>query len=209
MENKETYWSRFADDFEEKNYYVVGKEDMMLLLDETAKQKQLKNTLELACGNGTYTKVLAANSELVVATDFSEEMLHSTKKRLSNFKNVKFEQANAFNLQFEANAFDTVFAANLLHVVPTPEDIIKECKRVLKSTGRIIILDLGIEGITFINKIKMIYRYLKTYGKPPKKGKKLTVSLVVKMLEEEGFNIKEAKLTGNQIKAAFVVAINN
>ena len=46
MIKRETYWSRFAEDFEELNNYVVGKSDMTIILNELSKQKGLKNILE-------------------------------------------------------------------------------------------------------------------------------------------------------------------
>jgi hypothetical protein len=52
---KETYWSRFADDFEEKSIYVIGKEDMDAIHNKLLIQHYLKKTLELGCGPGTYT----------------------------------------------------------------------------------------------------------------------------------------------------------
>lgn len=53
MEQKETYWSRFAGNFEERNYYVIGKPDADLILRKVASQKKLKNVLEPGCGNGS------------------------------------------------------------------------------------------------------------------------------------------------------------
>jgi hypothetical protein len=52
---KETYWSRFADAFEEQSIYVVGKEDMDAIHNKLLTQHDLKKTLELGCGPGTYT----------------------------------------------------------------------------------------------------------------------------------------------------------
>jgi|GEM_PF-2760218 len=49
MEQKETYWSRFADDFDERNYYVVGKSDIDRVADKLASVKNLKSTIELGC----------------------------------------------------------------------------------------------------------------------------------------------------------------
>lgn len=209
MIEKEKYWSRFADDFEERNNYVVGKLDMKTMLNEVSKQKGLKKTLELACGNGTYSQVLAKNSDTLLATDFSEAMVELAKNKLKAFANVKVENADAFNLRSDSNSFDTVFMANLLHVVPNPEDIIVESKRILKKEGRIIILDFGMEGMSYINIIKMIYRYIKSYGKPPAQGKKLNVKSITEMLINQGFNIKVGTLIGHKMKAAFVIAMKN
>lgn len=206
MKEKETYWSRFADDFEERNTYVVGKSDMEVILDEVSKLTGLKNTLELACGNGTYSRVLSKNADKVTVTDFSDEMVDAAKKRLNGFENVSVEKADAFDLQYPENSFDTVFLANLLHVVPNPENIVDEVKKVLKTDGRIIVLDFGVEGMSLLSKIGMIIRYLKTYGKPPSDGMALSTEDIQGLLEEAGFTIEKVSLIGRKSKAAFAVA---
>lgn len=208
---KEKYWSRFADDFEELNNYVVGKSDMDVILNKLSKQKDLKNILELGCGNGTYSKMLAKEADKLLATDFSEEMVNAAKTRLNSISNIKVENANCFNPPYPDNNFDTVFMANLLHIIPEPEKAIAESKRVLKNQGgRIIVIDFTPEGMIFFNKLGLVYRYLKTYGKPPSKrqGQNLTVKKIREMLENTGFKIEETKLIGNKVKAVFIIAKN-
>ena len=209
MSEKEKYWSRYADNFEDLNNYVVGKSDMNIILKKVSELKKLKNTLELGCGNGTYSIALANNVDKLLATDFSDEMVNVTKSRLQSFSNITVEKANCFVLPYATNSFDTIFMANLLHIVSEPEKVITESKRVLKSGGKIIVLDLGMEGMTIFNKIGMIYRYLKTYGKPPVTSQKLTLKKIKNMLENENSTIIEATLLGNKTKATFVSAIAN
>ncbi len=60
---------RILADFDEKNNYVVGESSMAEFLDRVSREKELGYLLEIACGNATYTKVLAANAERIVATD--------------------------------------------------------------------------------------------------------------------------------------------
>ena len=204
---KETYWSRFADNFEEHNNYVVGKSDMDIMINTLSKEKDFGNTLELACGNGTYSRVLAKEAKQLFATDFSTEMVDAAKTRLKAFENIKIEKANCFDLHYSDNSFDTVFMANLLHVIPEPEKAVLESKRVLKAGGKLIIIEVGLEGMTFFDKIGMIYRYLKTYGKPPAKGTKLTVKIIRDILRHSGFEVEKAELIGNKSKAAYIKSI--
>ena len=81
---KEKYWSKFADDFEELNNYVVGKSDMDIILNELSKQKNLGNTLELACGSGTYSELLA--KELFRSAILRQQFRHG---RLGEIMGVK------------------------------------------------------------------------------------------------------------------------
>jgi len=200
---KEQYWSKFADDFEEKNSYVVG-DDMAIILDEVKQQKALKNILELACGNGTYSKILSEEANQLTATDFSDEMVQVATNRLKNFDNIKVEKADCFNMQYEDSTFDTIFMANLLHIIPEPEKAIAECQRVLKKDGRLIVVSFTSEGMTIINRILMILRYLKTYGKPSPFAHNLTISKTEEILIKNGFQLTESKLLGQKMKAIFV-----
>ena len=189
---KETFWSRFADDFEERNNYVAGKDEIENLKNHLSEIKDLGHTLELGCGDGAFSKVLVNNANYLIATDWSEEMVLAVKHKLAKLSAVEVQKENCMGLSFKDESFDSVFMANLLHVIPNPEKAISECKRVLKPSGRLIILSFTADGMSFFNKLGMIYRYLRTYGKPPKQSTVLTVPKVTKMLEKEGFEVQRA-----------------
>jgi len=204
---KETYWSKFADDLEERTNYVVGKNDIEIIKTVLAEQKNLGKTLELGCGNGTYSKILIREADYLTATDFSDEMVAVSKNRLKGIENISIEKANCFNLSYPDSSFDTVFMANLLHIIPEPEKAVAEAKKVLSKNGKLIVISFTTEGMTFFSRLGMVYRYLKTYGKPPPAAQTLTVRKTRKMSEESGFKIEEAKLVGNKSKAIFLRAV--
>lgn len=203
---KETYWSRFADDFEERNNYVAGKQNIKAIQKALSDQMISGNVLELGCGNGTYSKILAQTAEQVLATDYSDEMVSASNNRLKTFDNVRVEKENCFCLSYPDASFDSVVLINLLHIIPGPEKAILESKRVLKKNGNIIVVSFTMEGISLFNKMGMIYRYLRTYGKPPKTAQTLTLDKTRRLLEKSGFMIKAARLVGNTAKAIFIRA---
>ena len=136
-------------------------------------------------------------------------MVAISKERLEGIGNVSVVKANCFNLSYPDSSFDTVFMANLLHIIPEPEKAVAEGKRVLKKNGRLIVISLTTEGMTFFSKLGMLYRYLKTFGKPSPTAQKLTVQKTQEMLKNCGFKVEEAKLIGNNSKAIFINAIAN
>lgn len=206
---KETYWSKFANDLEERTYYVVGKNDIEVIKTFLTKQKTLGKILELGCGNGTYSKILIREAKYLTATDFSDEMVAVTKKRFKGIGNISVEKENCFSLSYPDSSFDTVFMANLLHVIPEPKKAVAEGKRVLNKNGRLIVISFTTEGMTFISKLGMIYRYFKTYGKPSSTAQTIKVQETREMLKSCGFTVEEAKLIGNKSKAIFLNAIAN
>lgn len=206
MIHKERDWSHFADDFEERNYYVIGKTDVKLILNKVASLNKLKNVLELGCGNGTFSKVLAKNSDSLLVTDLADEMVEASKNRLKSFDNIKVEKANCFDLPYPDNNFDVVFMANLIHIIPNPGNAILQCKRVLKKNGFLIVIDYTQKGMEARYKLGMVCRYFKMYRKLPKGGRNFGLKEASMLIQSRGFCIVESELIGVKSKASFIKA---
>ena len=204
---KEIYWSRFAEDFEARNTYVVGDIDLQILKNCLEEQKNLGHTLELGCGNGTYSKILARKAGQFMATDFSEEMVLTSRFRLAEHKNICVTRENCLELSFEKSSFDTLVMINLLHVISCPEKALAEAMRVLRPGGRIVIASFTTQGMGFFSKAGMIYRYLRTYGRPPGSGRTLTLETARDMIETAGFRLEDSRLIGKRCKIVFMVAL--
>ena len=149
-------------DLEERTNYVVGKNDIEVIKTFLTEQKTLGKTLELGCGNGTYSEILIREAEYLTVTDFSDEMVAVSKKRLKGIGNISVEKANCFSLSYPDSSFDTVFMANLLHVIPEPEKAVAEGKRVLNKNGRLI---LDHQVFYFYNDNLLLLHYV--FIKPP------------------------------------------
>ena len=155
QKNKETYWSQFTTEYEEKQSYVAGKEVISLAMEELLKEQRLGSVLELGCGTGLYTEILQKNAENIVATDFSDEMVEIVNKKRGNLENVTFIKADALNLQFDKENFDTVFMANLIHIIGDADKVIKESSRVLRNGGKLIITSFAVDEMSFFNRISV------------------------------------------------------
>ena len=97
---------------------------------------------------------------------------------------------------------------NLIHMISKPIKVIKESYRVLKPNGKIIITSFDMNEMSFFNKIKMAYRYIKAFGKVPKDAKKVktTLNSVELMLKQNNFEIIRSETIGNVNKAMYLVA---
>lgn len=122
---------------------------------------------------------------------------------MKDFSNIEVEKANCFELPYDDETFDTVFMANLLHVIPTPEKTVAEAKRVLKTGGYIIALDYTITGMTVINKLQMMQRYIKVYGNRPQSAINVDDKVMQDLLTKNGLVVEFTKLIGKSSKAAF------
>ncbi len=206
-QNKETYWSQYVNEFEQKQQHVVGDNILFLMKDELLKEQDLGEVLELGCGTGLFTEALQKVSKNVVATDFSEEMVAAARETRANLKHVKFEKANALNLEFGDEQFDTVFMANLIHVIGNAEKVVQESKKVLKKGGRLIITSFAITEMNFFARMAMGIRYIRTFGKPSEDAtkEKTTPQSVENLLINNDFNITRNVILGNKSKAFYIL----
>ena len=97
------------------------------------------DVLECACGTGLLTGVMAPRCKNLIATDFSAKMLKQAEKKYGKFRNVRFELADILRLSYPDAHFDTVVAANVIHLLDEPYQALYELERVCKSGGKIII----------------------------------------------------------------------
>ncbi|MFE4538855.1 class I SAM-dependent methyltransferase [Streptomyces scopuliridis] len=111
---------------EQMAYYRVGaaqydrpyaeREDLRELLATAGDLPVAGDVLELACGTGRWTPMLAARARSVTAVDASAEVLALARARTAS-PGVRFVQADVFEWQ-PPRRYDTVFFAFWLSHVP-------------------------------------------------------------------------------------------
>ena len=87
----EEYWSRFQTTYDENQEYVVGKDLLDDVKENIKRLSDLGEVLELGCGTGYFTEVIAQNADHVFATDLSDELLENAKKRLNKIDNITIQ----------------------------------------------------------------------------------------------------------------------
>ncbi|WP_217352171.1 class I SAM-dependent methyltransferase [Ruegeria sp. HKCCA5763] len=91
--------------------------------------------LDLCCGQGNVTEALANAGHTVTGADFSAKMLSHARKR---FPTGDFIEADAQDLPFEEDSFDSVVCSFGLMHVPDQPKALSEIRRVLKPNGQFI-----------------------------------------------------------------------
>ena len=97
------------------------------------------DVLECACGTGLLTGVIAPRCKSLIATDFSAKMLKHAEKKYGKYGNVRFERADILRLPYPGGRFNTVVAANVIHLLDEPYRALIELERVCGPGGKIII----------------------------------------------------------------------
>lgn len=96
-----------------------------------------KEVLEFATGPGLLAKHVAHAAKRMVATDYAEGMIREAQKGPCP-ANLTFEVADATALPYPDTSFDVVLIANALHIMPDPEQALREIRRVLRPGGLLI-----------------------------------------------------------------------
>jgi ubiquinone/menaquinone biosynthesis C-methylase UbiE len=93
--------------------------------------------LEIGAGTGANFKFYP-NAKCAVASEISIKMLEFAKRKTNE---IHLVQTNAENLPFPADYFDAAFATLVFCSIPKPENAFAELKRVVKSGGKIVLLE--------------------------------------------------------------------
>jgi SAM-dependent methyltransferase len=110
--------------------------------------------VEVGCGVGAQTVHLAANSPgaSFTSVDISQESLEAARQAVDarGFRNVRFQQANVYDLPFGEAAFDHAFLCFVLEHLPDPLAALRCILRVVKPGGTVTVIE-GDHGSAFFH----------------------------------------------------------
>ena len=131
------------------------KREAIQSLDLNPKAK----VLDLCTGSGDIAIDIAKHFPYshVVGIDASEKMLEIARSHARGLGNIEFKKADALKLPFENETFDAVIISFGLRNLEDLKAGILEMKRVTKSGGKIMNLDLGTPENLFLRWFHAVY----------------------------------------------------
>ena len=94
--------------------------------------------LDLACGQGFFSRAWADAGGKVVASDISPELIARAKERGGN---VEYHASPADKAPFvDSNSIDKISCVLAIQNIENPKSVFEECARVLKSDGKLYIV---------------------------------------------------------------------
>jgi len=117
---------------DKKNYGIV-KENIIKFL----KPGKDDAVLDVGCGPGTWSKIIAKHAKKVVGIDVSPSMIETAKK---NCKNCIFKVAPGENIPYKDAAFTKILSVRAIEYSPNKIGMLKEFNRVLKQDGKVVIV---------------------------------------------------------------------
>lgn len=118
-----------------------------------------KKVLEIGCGNGVDGTMFAEAGADYTGVDLTETAVNASQEHFQlTGLNGKFQTENAEKLSFPDNSFDIVYSHGVLHHTPHPEIAIKEIYRVLKPSGKTIIMLYHKHSINYYLRVMLYMR---------------------------------------------------
>lgn len=115
------------------------------IIEIVAKEVTGKRVLEIACGTGNWTQVLAKRAESIVAIDSSNTALEITRPKLTDYDNVTLLKRDAYELSEVGDSFEVMFSADWYSHIPKAAlpHFLKTSATVLSPEARVIFLDMS------------------------------------------------------------------
>ncbi len=95
-----------------------------------------KEVLEIGCGTGMGLAYLKQRAARVVGGDITTALVDEARRRVPD---VEVVQLDAQRLPFDDASFDVVLMLEMIYYVPDLDRAFSECRRVLRSTGRLLV----------------------------------------------------------------------
>ena len=175
------------------NYIMESADEAYRLEFKTKREETLKhleiaglkkgmNVLDVGCGTGAITRIIAeiVNPGRVIGIDFSAERLEIAKglAHEAGIENVEFIQCDILQERdfsnWPKNFFNLVWSRFLFEYLKKPEEVLRKLKELVAPGGKVVVADLdGHQGAYFY---------------PIEKEIEQTISKVFRRLPKEGFD---------------------
>ena len=110
-----------------------------LLLKQIPENAEL--CLDIGCGKGELSFLIAQKAGKVIAVDIAEKMIEQAKKRFPK-ENIEYVCKNVLNIDFDDDSLDLIISTATAHHLPY-EWLLEFSKKKLRKGGKLILLDLA------------------------------------------------------------------
>lgn len=141
------YWSDSACGYSKINVEeldtAIADVWLRLIMERISGEKNLR-ILDVGCGPGFFSILMAKQGFFVTAVDFSDSMLSRARENALCYgvlDRISFLQMDAQKLDFADESFDLLLSRNITWTLEKPEQAYAEWLRVLKPGGKFLNFD--------------------------------------------------------------------
>lgn len=145
LDESRQYWDNFAQSFDDEPDH--GLRDPVVREQWTSfLQASLPFTnatiLDIGCGTGSLSVVLAGLGHTVTGIDLSPSMIALARTKAAVLRlQVEFHVMDAASPQLPLNQYDAIVCRHLLWTLPEPKEVLQRWAELLKPKGRLILIE--------------------------------------------------------------------
>jgi ubiquinone/menaquinone biosynthesis C-methylase UbiE len=144
LELNEAKWDKWADTLDKKNWrndYLRNAQSQVIALLNVQPGVHF---LDIGCGTGWAVGQVAKlvhDQGLFYGVDLSPKMIEKARGNFIGRAHLVFTHANVESIPLDSDFFDVIICTNSFHHYPNPAKALDEMFRLLKSGGKVLILD--------------------------------------------------------------------
>jgi ubiquinone/menaquinone biosynthesis C-methylase UbiE/DNA-binding transcriptional ArsR family regulator len=146
------YFRRNAEQWDRIRSLYVDEADVEASLVDLVPAGRYVDHLDVGTGTGRIVELVASRVEHGIGIDLSREMLTLARSRLdrAGLATCHVRHGDMYRLPWPDDTFDLVTFHLVLHFAEDPAAAIKEAARVLRSDGRLIVVDFAPHDLEFL-----------------------------------------------------------
>ena len=145
LQESQQYWDDLAQSFDDEPDH--GLRDSLVLEAWTELLKTWipaanATILDIGCGTGSLSVILARLGHTVTGIDLSPSMISLARTKAAAYGlEIEFHIMDASHAQFAEHQFDVILCRHLLWALPEPEQVLQRWIKLLKPGGRLILIE--------------------------------------------------------------------
>jgi 2-polyprenyl-3-methyl-5-hydroxy-6-metoxy-1,4-benzoquinol methylase len=126
------------DRFQNRYWYMTKFNSIINFVKSILAEQKECRILDLGCAQGNYSLTLSKRYE-VIGVDIRSHFIKYAMLKKEPLEDAIFLCTDAEGLPFKNDSFDLVICSEVIEHVGDPQKVIKEIRRILKSSGNLII----------------------------------------------------------------------
>jgi len=131
------HWEHMSRSLRKRNLFTVAR--YAAVLDLIKSEIHGEYVLDLGCGDGVLSFLLAKSGAHIIGVDVSLEAVKYAKSKCIGFRFAQFGLASVYALPFCSNFIDYIVACEIIEHLRYPEGMLSEMNRIWNGSGKLII----------------------------------------------------------------------
>jgi ubiquinone/menaquinone biosynthesis C-methylase UbiE/DNA-binding transcriptional ArsR family regulator len=148
----QAYFARHAAEWDRIRKLHVADEAVEAAIRAALADKPFRTLLDLGTGTGRMLELFGPDIERGLGLDLSLDMLSLARARLdrAGLRHCSVRQGDIYNLPLAPDSFDVVIIHQVLHFLDDGARAISQAARVLRPSGRLLVVDFGPHELEFL-----------------------------------------------------------